>query len=79
MPALTPAEVHTEPCWMKIASASTSIDGKPCLSVSHMAQWVAARRPSSRPALASRKAPLQIEAIRRALFKWLRSQATSSP
>ncbi|MNJ53126.1 hypothetical protein D3C77_485050 [compost metagenome] len=65
MPALTPADVHTVPCWMKIASASTSMAGNACLRVSHMAQWVAARRPSSRPALASRKAPLHTEAIRR--------------
>ncbi|MNN38892.1 hypothetical protein D3C81_1529090 [compost metagenome] len=65
MPAVTPAEVQTAPCWMKIASASTSRAGKRCCSVSHMAQWVAARQPSSSPALASRKAPLHTEAIRR--------------
>ncbi|MCY1440171.1 hypothetical protein D9M71_564340 [compost metagenome] len=42
----------------------------------HIAQWVAARRPSSNPASASRKVPLHTEAVRLALFDACLSQST---
>ncbi|MCY1491492.1 hypothetical protein D9M68_252800 [compost metagenome] len=79
MPALTPAEVQIFPCWMKMESLSTSTAGKFVLSMSHMAQWVAARLPSSSPALASRKAPLQTEAVRRNAPELLAIHSMSSP
>ena len=66
MPAVTPAEVRIGPSATKIGSGSTVTAGKARASASHHAQCVVARRPSSSPARASRKAPVQTEATRRA-------------
>ena len=43
--------------------------------MSHADQWVVTRRPSSRPACASRNAPLHTEVTRRALAAAVLSQA----
>src|SRR5271169_1112551 len=66
MPAVTPAEVQTGPSHTKIGSGSTRTAGKRWASLAQYIQWVAARRPSSTPAAASRNAPVQTEATRRA-------------
>src|SRR6516162_7152364 len=66
IPAVTPAEVHTEPSHTKIGSGSTRTAGKRWASLAQYIQWVAARRPSNTPAAASRNAPVQTEATRRA-------------
>ncbi|MNR09896.1 hypothetical protein D3C85_1261190 [compost metagenome] len=48
------------------------------MSMPHIAQWVAARRPSSNPASASRNVPLHTEAVRLTLVDASLSQSTSS-
>ncbi len=68
MPAVTPAEVQTEPSRTKIGSDSTRTAGKRRASSAQYDQWVTARRPSSTPEAASRNAPVQTEATRRAFF-----------
>ena len=65
VPALTPAEVHTEPSRMNILSGSTSMSGYSAWSRSAHSQWVATLRPPSCPAAASMKAPVQTEHKRR--------------
>src|SRR3984957_12072982 len=75
MPAVTPAEVQTGPSRTKIGSASTLTAGKRRASSAQTDQWVAARRPSSTPDAASRNAPVQTEATRRARAARLRSQS----
>jgi hypothetical protein len=65
MPAVTPADVHTSPSRTKIGSVSTVTAGYCSASAAQLDQWVTARRPSSRPASASRNAPLHTEATRR--------------
>ena len=77
MPAVTPAEVITSPSRTKIGSGSTSTSGWRRASSAHHAQWVVARRPSSSPARASRKAPVQTDATRRERAAAARSQPTS--
>ena len=67
MPAVTLAEVAMFPSLMKIGSGSTSTAGYWSRRAPHCDQWVVARLPSSRPALASRNAPVQTEATR---FAW---------
>ncbi len=66
MPAVMPAEVHTLPSWMKMGSGSSRTLGKRSANSRQRLQCVAARLPSSKPAVASRKAPLQTDATRRA-------------
>ena len=65
MPAVMPAEVQTGPSTMKMRSSSTFTLGKRACSLRAAPQCVVARRPSSRPASASTKAPVQVEATRR--------------
>ena len=77
MPAVMPADVHTLPSWTKIGSGSSFTLGKRWANSPQRLQWVAARRPSSRPAVASRKAPLHTEATRRAFFARALIQPTS--
>ena len=57
MPAVTPAEVHTEPSRTKMGSGSTRTAGKVWASSAHTDQCVAARRPSSTPAAALAHVP----------------------
>src|SRR3954465_9742078 len=66
IPAVTPADVQTLPWRVKIGSGSTSTSGWRRARASHADQWVVTRRPSSSPAWASRKAPVQTDATRRA-------------
>jgi hypothetical protein len=66
MPAVTPADVQTSPSRTKIGSGSTFTPGYRAASASQESQCVVARRPSRRPASASRKAPEQTDAVRRA-------------
>ena len=61
MPAVTPAEVHTLPSRTKIGSGSNRTLGKRAANSAQRPQWVAARRPSSSPAVATRKAPLHTD------------------
>ena len=78
MPALTPAEVHTRPSWMKMGSQSTISSG--CSSASWRArlQWVVTRRPVTSPAAASRKTPLQTDVTRRVVAPAALIQSTSA-
>ena len=78
MPAVTPAEVQTGPSRTKIGSGSTRTAGKRRASSAQNDQWVAARRPSSKPVAASRTAPVQTEATRRAWPARVRAQSTST-
>ena len=66
MPAVIPAEVQIWPSLMKIRSASSRTPGNRRAKSLLRDQWVVARRPSSRPAAAKRKAPEQTLATRRA-------------
>jgi len=66
MPAVIPAEVQTSPSRMKMRSACRSTFGYRRAKASVLYQWVVARLPSRRPASASRKAPEQTLATRRA-------------
>src|SRR5262249_28469780 len=66
IPAVTPAEVYTPPSRTKIGSGSTSIRGYCRARRSQNSQWVVASRPSSSPAAASRKAPVQTDPTPRA-------------
>ncbi len=77
MPAVTPAEVATWPSRTWTGSGSTSTDGWSRASLSQYAQWVVARRPSSRPAAASRIAPVRTDTRRSARGPCSRSQATT--
>ncbi len=52
--------------------------GKRWASLAQYFQWVAARRPSNTPAAASRNAPVQTEATRRASVARCRTQSTST-
>lgn len=54
------------------------MSGQVVESRSATAQWVVTRRPASRPACASRKAPLQTDPWRRAWLAAWRSQAISA-
>ena len=63
--AVTPAEVQIGPSAMKIRSSSTRTAGCSCCSRRAWAQWVVAARPSSSPASARAKAPVQTPATRR--------------
>src|SRR6267142_5166484 len=63
MPAVIPAEVHTEPSTMKMRSSSTFTFGNRACNSRARCQCVVARRPSSRPASASTNAPVHVEAI----------------
>ena len=63
-PRVTPAEVNSVPSRTKIASGSTVIAGYARPSSPACRQWVVARRPSSSPAAARTKAPVQIEQTR---------------
>jgi hypothetical protein len=78
MPALTPAEVHTRPSWMKRGSQSTISSG--CSSASWRArlQWVVTRRPVTSPAAAIRKTPLQTDVTRRLVAPAALTQSTSA-
>ncbi|MCY1534306.1 hypothetical protein D9M68_696720 [compost metagenome] len=67
MPAVMPAEVHTGPSLMKMRSGCTLTAGWRFCSSPAKDQCVVARRPSSRPASASPKAPVQMLVTRRAL------------
>ena len=58
---MTPAEVATLPSRTKIRSGSTITFGCRSARAAHHAQWVVARRPSSRPAVASSSAPVQTD------------------
>ncbi len=78
MPAVTPAEVHTRPSRRKIGSQSTRTSGCSRASCSSRAQCVVTRRPSSRPAAASRNTPLHTEATRRAPAAAAATQETSA-
>src|SRR4029077_3263617 len=64
MPVVTPAEDHTLPSCTTIASGSTATCGCRVAAAAYI-QWVAARRPSSTPAAASRKLPAHTEHTRR--------------
>src|SRR6185437_6547369 len=76
MPAVTPADVQTAPSRTKIGSDSTCTAGKRRANSVQNDQWVAARRPSSTPVEASRNAPVQTEATRRAFLARRRTQST---
>ena len=65
MPAVTPADVHTDPSCTKIGSRSTRTPGKAAARRSHCDQCVVARFPSSSPARASTKAPEHTDVTRR--------------
>ncbi len=65
MPELTPADVYSAPSATKIASRSIRTVGYRSASSSKNCQWVVARRPSSRPASASTKAPTHTLTTRR--------------
>jgi len=58
IPAVAPADDQTDPSCTKIRSDSTCTDGKERASCSASAQCVVARRPSSSPVRASKKAPV---------------------
>ena len=64
MPAATPAEVRTLPSSTYSARGSTVTAGYSRASRAAYDQCVVARRPSSTPAAASTKAPVQIETRR---------------
>ncbi len=57
-------------------ATSTRSTGKRWASFAQYIQWVAGRRPSSTPAAASRNAPVQTEATRRAWVARSRTQST---
>ena len=78
MPAAFPAEVSTSPSSTKSTSGSSRTRGKSRLNAGAWIQWVVAGRPSSSPAAARTKAPVQIDTrrARRAVF---RRSAASSP
>src|SRR5580692_1508716 len=78
MPAVTPADVQTEPSRTKIGSDSTRTSGYRLASSAQYDQWVAARRPSRTPDAASRNAPVQTEATRRALLARSLTHLTST-
>src|SRR5580698_8506571 len=78
MPAVTPAELQTEPSRTKIGSDSTRTAGKRRANSAQYDQWVTARRPSSAPEAANRNAPVQTDATRRALLARARTQSTSA-
>jgi hypothetical protein len=67
MPAVMPAEVQSAPSLMKMRSGCTMASGWRFCSSCAKAQCVVTRRPSSRPASASPKAPVQMLASRREL------------
>lgn len=66
MPAEMPAEVTMSPSSIQRGPATARTAGKRVRSSSRSSQWVVASRPSSRPASASRNAPVQTEAVMRA-------------
>ena len=66
MPAVTPAELHTAPSHTKMGSISTRASGNCRASSAQSCQCVTARRPSSKPAAPSTKAPVHTEPTRRA-------------
>ena len=78
MPALRPAEVITSP-FVDVEGVGVDLDRREAPASSPaQAQWVAARRPSSRPAWASAKAPLQTESTRAPRREAARSAASAS-
>jgi hypothetical protein len=77
MPEVTPAEVQTRPSRRWIASAWTSTPGYSRASARAHRQWVVAVRRSSRPAAASRNAPVHTDATRCARGAAWRNQATN--
>src|SRR5436305_6797995 len=79
MPAVTPAAVHTvSELRTKIGSGSTSMPGNSRAKRPAKAQCVVTRQPSSSPASAARKAPVQTVTTRRALPATALIQATRS-
>ena len=78
MPAVTPAEVATFPSRTKIGSGRTVTSGYRAASPAQLAQCVVACRPASRPASASRNAPVQTATIRSAPAPVRRSQPITS-
>ncbi len=76
MPAVTPAEVAMGPSRTYTGSGSISAAGWSRASWSQYAQWVVARRPSSRPASASTAAPVHTETSRPAPGPCSRTQST---
>src|SRR6202030_1457698 len=77
MPAVTPAEVQTEPSRTKIGSDATRTAGKRRASSAQHDQWGDARRPSRTPEAANRNAPVQTDATRRALLALALTHLTS--
>jgi hypothetical protein len=65
IPAVIPAEVHSGSSTMKMRSSSTFTFGNRVCKSRARFQCVVARRPSSRPAPARIKAPVQVAAARR--------------
>ena len=78
MPAVMPAEVHTGPSRTKMRSGSSRTRGKRRAKSAVRFQWVVARRPSSRPAAASTKAPEQTLAVRLARAAAARTKSSSA-
>src|SRR5262249_42204306 len=74
MQRVTPAEVQIVPSRTKIGSGSTCTAEKRWANLAIYCQWVAARRPSNNPASATRIAPVQTEAMRRACDARFRTQ-----
>lgn len=76
IPAVTPAEVAGLPSRTKIGSGSTSTAGKVRARWSQTVQCVVTRCPSSCPAAASSRAPVQTETSRSECGACSRSQST---
>ncbi len=64
MPEAAPAEVSTSPSSTNSTFGSSATCGYHSRKTSVVAQCVVARRPSSSPAAASTKAPVQIDTMR---------------
>jgi hypothetical protein len=75
---VTPAEVAIRPSRTKIGAGSTSTAGCRSASEAQYCQCVVALRPSSRPASASRNAPVQTDMSRAGAAPCRRSQATTA-
>ncbi|MNY52535.1 hypothetical protein D3C86_1882190 [compost metagenome] len=78
IPAVTPAEVYSLPSCTYRRSASTRVEGHNAASAAASPQWVVTVLPSSKPARARMKAPLQIEPKRCADALASRSQASNA-
>ncbi len=63
IPAEIPADVTMPPSSTHLRFSKTVSEGNISLSSSTSAQWVVALLPSSRPACASKKAPVQTDAV----------------